>query len=565
MNRTAGKLDAADRDCKGLVDYYNAHNVKDPESLRWIGLAAAQYARWNRLSDQFSFLVHDLYPDAVQWEPAYWPAHFEAGLLFLEKYNRADAAKEFKAALEINPNAAEVHAAMARLAIEHRDVEQAEASLRRAMEINPNLLDAWLLKADLVWANFQPEEAQTLLEKNVLPLNPVSEQTLGRLAACFAIRLERGPLVRPGDGPGKPSHGADGKTRFDRLVREATARNEHAGEFFVALASWLEDRHRFEEAEKFYREAVRRMPKLIGPVTQLGLIAMQNGREAEAKKVFGEAFKADPFNVRVNNSLEVLELLKRFETVENPQVVIKFDRQDRKLAQCAARYIERTYPQLCAQFGYRPPQKPLVEIFNEADGASGHQWFSTRMTGLPYLDTVAASTGHIVAMASPNDSHRGSRFNWARVLKHELVHVITLQQTDFNMPHWYTEGLAVWSEDRPRPQIWNELLVQRVPAGKLFDLGSLNLAFARPQSSEDWQMAYCQAELYVEYMLDGRTPEVLKRLTAAYAENLPSARRSSRRLDCRWENSSEVTSSTSKRWFRRSPGLSPTVRRISPN
>ena len=262
-------------------------------------------------------------------------------------------------------------------------------------------------------------------------------------------------------------------------MREATARNEHAGEFFVALASWLEDRHRFDEAEIFYREAVRRMPKLIGPVTQLGLIAMQNGREAEAKKVFGEAFKADPFNVRVNNSLEVLELLERFETLENPQVVIKFDRQDRKLAQCAARYIERTYPQLCAQFGYRPPQKPLVEIFNEADGASGHQWFSTRMTGLPYLDTVAASTGHIVAMASPNDSHRGSRFNWARVLKHKLVHVITLQQTDFNMPHWYTEGLAVWSEDRPRPQIWNELLVQRVPAGKLFDLGSLNFAFAQ--------------------------------------------------------------------------------------
>ena len=155
--------------------------------------------RWNRLSDQFRFLVHDLYPDAAKLEPAYWPAHFEAGLLFLEKYNRADAAKEFKAALELNPNAAEVHAAMARLAIEHRDVEQAEASLRRAMEINPNLLDAWLLKADLVWANFQPEEAQTLLEKNVLPLNPVSEQTLGRLAACICDP----PRALPSAGPAR--------------------------------------------------------------------------------------------------------------------------------------------------------------------------------------------------------------------------------------------------------------------------------------------------------------------------------------------------------------------------
>ena len=30
-----------------------------------------------------------------------------------------------------------------------------------------------------------------------------------------------------------------------------------------------------------------------------------------------------------------------------------------------------------------------------------------------------------------------------RLLSHELVHVITLQQTHFNIPHWFTEGLAV--------------------------------------------------------------------------------------------------------------------------
>ena len=126
-------------------------------------------------------------------------------------------------------------------------------------------------------------------------------------------------------------------------------------------------------------------------------------------------------------------------------------------------------------------------------------------------------------MTSPNDSGSRSHFNWVRVLRHELVHVITLQQTDFNMPHWYTEGLAVRSEDRPRPQTWNELLVRRVPAGRLFNLSSLNLAFARPESSEDWQMAYCQAELYVEYMLDGRSPDVLRKLTMAYTEDLPTA------------------------------------------
>ena len=41
--------------------------------------------------------------------------------------------------------------------------------------------------------------------------------------------------------------------------------------------------------------------------------------------------------------------------------------------------------------------------------------------------------------------------------------MITLQQTEFNIPHWYTEALAVESEGFPRPQEWNKLLLERVP------------------------------------------------------------------------------------------------------
>jgi Flp pilus assembly protein TadD len=112
------------------------------------------------------------------------------------------------------------------------------------------------------------------------------------------------------------------------------------------------------------------------------------------------------------------------------------------------------------------------------------------------------------------------KFNWARVLKHELVHVITLQQTRYNCPHWFTEALAVWSEGYPRPQEWNELLIRRVPKGELFNLTTINAGFTRPHSSDDWQMAYCQAELYLEYMLQGRDQGVVKKLLAAYADNL---------------------------------------------
>ena len=66
LHRVAGRLDEAEAAYRWLVDYYNANDVNDAESLRWIGLAAAHYARWNRLSDQFSFLVNELYPDAAE-------------------------------------------------------------------------------------------------------------------------------------------------------------------------------------------------------------------------------------------------------------------------------------------------------------------------------------------------------------------------------------------------------------------------------------------------------------------------------------------------------------------
>ena len=115
--RLAGKLTAADAAYKWFIDFYNDNDVDDPDSLRTIGWAAAQFARWNRLSDQFTFLVNDLYPSALEADKDYWPARYETGLLFLEKYNAPEASKELKAAIEINPSAAEEHAALAQLSL----------------------------------------------------------------------------------------------------------------------------------------------------------------------------------------------------------------------------------------------------------------------------------------------------------------------------------------------------------------------------------------------------------------------------------------------------------------
>jgi len=504
LNRLAGRLDEAERGYAGLVSHYNDHDLQQAESLHWIGLAAAQYARWNRLGEQFSFLVNELHPDALKLEPRYWPAPYEAGLLFLEKYNKADAALQFQAALELNPNAAQVHVAVARLALQSRDFEAARISFDRAIEINPELLSAWLGKADLAWANFQLDETLDLLKKRALPLNPLDEETLGRVAACYLL-LDQ-------------STEQSQTSRFASLVEEVTERNAHAGLFLLTLADQLTDRKKLRQAEPFYVEAIRRMPQMLGPRSHLGLLYMASGDEAEARRLLEEAFEVDPFNVRVKNSLEVLDLLDRMVTLETEHFLIKYDgERDELLARYAARHLEAIYPAMCRKFGYRPPEKPLIEIFNSDGAHDGQQWFSTRLIGLPYLGLVAACTGRLVAMASPNDPRSARHYSWARVLEHELAHVVTLQQTDFNIPHWFTEGVAVFYEARPRPQRWNELLMDRVPKGRLFNLQTLNFGFTRAKNGSDWQMAYCQAELYVEYMLARFGSGQPRKLLAAYS------------------------------------------------
>lgn len=504
LARVTGDLKTADAGYKWFVDYYNREDVADPDDLRLIGLGAAQFARWNRLGDQFTFLVNELLPDALDQDERYWPAHYEAARLYLEKYNEAEATRELNAALAINPHAAELHAAAAELALQGYNLDEARRSIDRALQLNPKLLSAWQLKADWLMADFKVEDAAQMLEQ-ALPLNPVSEETLGRLAAAY--------VVLDGFHPGRPG------SRFQKLNDQIIERNPHSGVFFFTIGTRLEERRKFAEAEHFLQQAIERLPQLVGPQAALGMMYMRLGDEPRAQKLLDEAFKIDPFNLRVSNTLKVLEVLASYETLETEHFVIKFDAEkDKVLARHAADYLENeVYPVLCKQFGFEPQGKSLFEIFNQARNTRGHGWFSARMVGLPYIGTVGACAGKMVAMASPNDMPE--KFNWARVLKHEFVHVLNLQQTDFNIPHWYTEALATLNEGYPRPESWNRLLAERLADGGLFNLDNINLGFIRPQSSDGWQMAYCQSELYAEYMLATYGDDALARLLAAYREN----------------------------------------------
>jgi predicted Zn-dependent protease len=510
--RLAGKLPEAEQAYRWFIDRQRQLAGKeeaiDARSLHWIGLAAAQHARWTRNHRMFSTLVNDLYPSALKADKNYWPAHLETALLFHEKYNEPDALAALAAGLAINPNAADLHAARAAIAVRSFDVVVATASLERAREINPRHVWAGQLQADVHMINTDPAQAVETLEAT-LKLRPGDEQTLGRMLGCYAA-LDGCTLAKP-------------SPRMQTLIDDATKRNPHCGELFLAAGDALDRMRRYAAAADFYREAHRRMPQLPTARSQLGMTLMRLGSEAEAASVLEEAFTADPFHVRVKNMLEVLDLLQGYAVLETDHFVLKFDRgQDELLARYIARYLEEVvYPSVTETLGFEPPEKTLFEIFSRAKNTSGHGWFSARMVGLPAIGTVGACAGKMVAITTPREAP--SKYNWAKVLGHEFVHVVNLQQTDFNVPHWLTEGIAVHLEYEPRPNDWSELLAKRAEAGTLFNLDNILFGFVRPQQRDDWTLAYCQAELYVEYSLKTHGDDAIARLLAAYADRPTTA------------------------------------------
>ena len=240
-------------------------------------------------------------------------------------------------------------------------------------------------------------------------------------------------------------------SRVGKLIQDANRTNPRLARFYATLAASLELHARYPPAARYYAEALERMPQLAGVRAQLGLIQMRLGDEQTASAPTTNLVPTRPvYRASQEYARGPRRVVRICHAGATEHFIVKYDGdKDEILAEHVADYLERTaYPELVEALGYEPPDKSLFEIFNRAKNTSGHAWFSARMVGLPYLGTVAACAGKDGrAGTSPNDTRKG--YNWARLLRHEFVHVINLQQTDFNIPHWFTEGLAVRHEELP--------------------------------------------------------------------------------------------------------------------
>jgi tetratricopeptide (TPR) repeat protein len=213
----------------------------------------------------------------------------------MEKYNKAGAHRAFERALAINAQAAEVYAAKGQAALSRLEIKDAAVQAEQALKINPRLTEALRLQADIHLFGGDMDKAIKELDK-AQAVNPREEATLARVAAC--LRLQ--------------NKDAD----FAALVKKVHSFNLKPAIFYYELAERLDERKLFDEAEKYFQLSIKHNPKIPWAHNGLGILYMRLGQEDEARKVLEPAFKADKYNVRVFNTLQVLDHLEKYSTLK---------------------------------------------------------------------------------------------------------------------------------------------------------------------------------------------------------------------------------------------------------
>ena len=434
-----------------------------------------------KASDQAQNILHNYFQRAYQEvDKEHWPANVAAGMFLLSKYKWHDAGVEFALADKLNKHLPDVCVGRGVIALHQYRFEQAIAQADKALKINPHHADSLLLKAAalMLWRKF--DQASPIIEK-ILAVDPNHLEALSMMAALHTRMLA--------------------EDKADEFIRRVQKVNANYAELYETIGDWLSAGRQFTQAETNYQKAIQMAPELAGPVTGLGRVYLQTGREKLAKETLNKAFAIDNYRADVMNYLKLLDRLEKFQVKQTAHFIIKVDgNHDAVLLDWVADEAERIHPEVCKDFDHTPPEKTLVELF------PNHAEFSVRVTGRGWIPTIGASTGRVIAMPAPDPQRGGfGTFNWAVVLRHEYTHTVTLSATNNRIPHWFTEACAVWEQPDRRNFQAVALLVDAVRAGKLYPVKQLSWGFIRPDRRRGRgarSLAYAQSEWIFEFVVD---------------------------------------------------------------
>jgi len=424
----------------------------------------------------------------------YWPARIVAGDLLRERFNNSEhdgSVSDYEAALRINKNLPEAFVGLGEVALTNWGFEEIESRAEQALAVNPNFAPAiHLLGRKLILERRYVQAIETV--ERALAVNPRDITALAINAGASACLFDQATV--------------------DATLARIAEINPRCAEAYHILGDSVGGIRQYEASERAYLRAIEFEPTDANARTELGMMYMQWGIEDKARDALDAAWVLDPYNERTKFTLELLEQLDKFARFDTEHFIVAYDAaRDPGLGEYVAGYLEDIYDEVTGDYDTELPEKTIIELFPT------HRAFGVRITGKPWIHTVGACTGRVIAMETPRESiDLMGPYNLAHVLKHEFTHTVTLAATKNRIPHWFTEGLAVYQEDTPRNFDWAQLLADAGRQDQLFTLASIDWGFMRPKRPTDRPMAYAQSEWMVEYIVARWSYDVIGRMLTRY-------------------------------------------------
>ena len=417
--------------------------------------------------------ANDLFRKAVDAKPKDPEIRVRWGRMYLEHFQKSDAADLFGEALEINKDYAPAHLGLALVASDSFEAKAVQGA-NEALKLDPTLVEAQELLARLaldegneILAGEEAERAEKL--------DPESLDALAIMATVFMLN-DRDPAQF-----------------IDKILKI----NPTYGKAWSIAAHFFVINRRYEEGIQLYRKAIDLDPDLLEAKSELAVNLMRLGRDEEAKKLLEECYERDYKNAATVNTLRLMDSYKNFETFTTPTTDIRLHKKESALLLLYFQpELERAIATYEKKYKMKLPGPVRLEVYPD------HEDFAVRTMGLPGLGALGVTFGSVVAMDSPSGRKPGT-FHWASTLWHELDHVFVLTATHHRVDRWFAEGMAMHEETANNPEWGDRFSVEGITAirdKKLLPIATLNSGFVRPKYPAQVSVSYFQAGKICDYI-----------------------------------------------------------------
>lgn len=472
--------DPATRDC-----YQRLTRAADPATRAEGYWGAGDFYQAN---EEFIAAVKANPKDAKTWT---W-----RGRMFLERYQPADAMDWFNKALEADPNYAPAILGQALVAADGFEGNAADLA-QRALRVDPKLYEAHELLARIALEDGNNQKARDEAGKAL----DISNEALDAMAILATLDWledrEKTPWI-------------------DRILKI----NPTYGEAYAIAGHYFFINRRYDEEIKAYRKAIELKPDLWSARSELGVVLMQNGDDAEARKLLEECYNAGYRAPSTVNTLKLLDTYKNYETFKTRTTVLRLQKKEAALLRPYFQSeLDRAIATYNKKYHFTLDRPVQVEVY------PNHEDFAVRTMGMPGIGALGVTFGYYIAMDSP-DSRPPGQFHWDSTMWHELSHVYVLAMTKSRVPRWFTEGLAVYEETANGNPDWGDRLdpeaINAIKLKRLLPIAELDRGFVHPSYPTQVVVSYFQGGKICNFIAEKWGYDKLLAMIHDFAELTPT-------------------------------------------